>query len=605
MPLSRSTLQFLAVGGTGLVVNQLVFVALTELGGLHYLVSAVLATVSSTTWNFVLADRWVFGGRRPRMGQFSRYGTFAAVNLGMLAVRGPMLIGLTEGLSLDYAWSNVISLVSLTAARLAFADLYIWRTAPTDVHQEPSAPMTAIDPGPMQREQAPQPARASRYMYDVAGIIAIHSDVVLRELTFFRTDVWHKPDIRITVGMVSPRPTARIRFEQRGSELIYREHVGPVAANFSVRMDDPIHIKVNPILALSPHVVYTNIVEAFLRFLFVSRGYVLLHSAALADARGATLMSAQTDTGKTSTVITLVRRHGYRFLSDDMTIIDAAAGEAISYPKPMTLSFHTMGVAKDGRLSMGDRAALSVQSRLHSKSGRQVGRALGERNIPIMTINSAVQALVPPPKHRIEALFECQVGGRAPIRNVVLMERGPDRLESLDIDVAVRRLIENTDDAYGFPPFATFSPRIRIGGDDYEALRRKEVELLRRAIGGSQLWDLHVPGHGWADVLPQLIDGPAPIPVGPGLGHGETAPVPVGPGLGERDAAPVPVGPGLGHGDMPASPVGYPLASGIGDPVGAGATGVAAMALAFLRSDSDPTGDMLPNPNGAELAPAE
>jgi hypothetical protein len=289
-----------------------------------------------------------------------------------------------------------------------------------------------------------------------------------------------------------------------------------MAANFSVRMGEPVEITVSPILAVSPHVVYTNIVEAMLRFLFVSRGYVLLHSAALADANGATLMSAQTDTGKTSTVITLVRRRGYRFLSDDMTIIDAAAGEAISYPKPMTLSFHTMGVAKDGRLTVGDRAALSIQSRLHSKSGREVGRSLGERNIPIMTMNSVVQAIVPPPKHRIDALFDCEVGGRAPIRNVVLMERGPEQLETVALDEAVRRLIENTDDAYGFPPFATFGPRIRIGDDDYQALRRKEVELLTQAVAGARRWHLQVPGHEWADVLPSIIDGTAPVPVGPG-----------------------------------------------------------------------------------------
>ena len=127
-----------------------------------------------------------------------------------------------------------------------------------------------------------------------------------------------------------------------------------MAANFTLRMGDPIRIKVSPVLAMSPHVVYTNIVEAFLRFLLVSKGFVLLHSAALAGEHGAVLLSAQTDTGKTSTVISLVRSHGYRFLSDDMTIIDPR-GDAISYPKPMTLSFHTMGVAKDGRLTMGDR----------------------------------------------------------------------------------------------------------------------------------------------------------------------------------------------------------------------------------------------------------
>ena len=513
---SRSTARFLLVGGSGLIVNQSLLVVLTEFVGIHYLASALLATLGSSTWNFLWADRWVFGDRRLASGTINRYVTFLTINLALLVVRGPIQVGLTEVVRFDYAWSNLIGLVTLSLFRLMFADLWIWRDSTSTPGATPA------------RSEA---RRAPRYSYDLAGILSIDSDVVLHELAYFQTEVTREPDIRITIGLVGPRPTTRIRFEERGPELVYREHLGPMAANFSLRMGEPIEITVSPMLALSPHVVYTNIVEAFLRFLFVSKGYVLLHSAALADARGATLMSAQTDTGKTSTVITLVRRHGYRFLSDDMTIIDAAAGEAISYPKPMTLSFHTMGVAKDGRLTLGDRAALSVQSRLHSKSGRTVGRALGERNIPIMTINSAVQAIVPPPKHRIDALFDCEVGGRAPIRNVVLMERGPELVETVALDEVVRRLIENTDDAYEFPPFATFAPRIRIGGDDYEALRRKEVELLTQAIAGARRWQIRVPGHEWAEVLPSLIDGPALVPMGPGLGKPNMAPVAVGPGI--------------------------------------------------------------------------
>lgn len=513
---SRSTARFLLVGGSGLIVNQTLLVVLTEFVGIHYIASALLATLGSSTWNFLWADRWVFGDRRLATRSINRYVTFLTINLALLTVRGPIQVGLTEVVRLDYAWSNLIGMVTLSVFRLMFADLWIWRD-PT------STPATV--------RAHSEARRAPRYSYDLAGILSIDSDVVLHELAYFQTEATREPDIRITVGMVGPRPTTRIRFEERGPELVYREHLGPMAANFSLRMGEPIEITVSPMLAMSPHVVYTNIVEAFLRFLFVSKGYVLLHSAALADARGATLMSAQTDTGKTSTVITLVRRHGYRFLSDDMTIIDAAAGEAISYPKPMTLSFHTMGVAKDGRLTLGDRAALSVQSRLHSKSGRTVGRALGERNIPIMTINSAVQAIVPPPKHRIDALFDCEVGGRAPIRNVVLMERGAELVETVALDEVVRRLIENTDDAYEFPPFATFAPRIRIGGDDYEALRRKEVELLTQAIAGARHWQIRVPGHEWAEVLPSLIDGPALVPMGPGLGKPDRAPVAVGPGI--------------------------------------------------------------------------
>jgi len=502
-------------------VNQILVVALTEFVGLYYLASAILATFGSSTWNFIGADSWAFAHRRPSRPTHERYLGFLGVNLALLGARVPMLWLLTEVLGIHYAISNLVTLGVIFGLRLAIADRWLWGDAahlvPTETTSESSV-------------EATDQSRA-RHRYDLAGLLAIESDVELRELKSFATSRIGPPDIKIRVGFVGTRPARRVTFREQGEELIYREHLGPLAANFTLRMGDPIEIKVSPILAMSPHVVYTNIVEAFLRFLLVSKGYVLLHSAALVGEHGATLLSAQTDTGKTSTVISLVRSRGYRFLSDDMTIIDPR-GDAISYPKPMTLSFHTMGVAKDGKLSVGDRGRLAIQSRLHSKSGREVGRTLGEKNLPIMTINSAVQFLVPPPKHRIEDLFVCAVGGRAPIRNIVLMERGEELLENVELDTAVERLLENTDDAYGFPPFALFAPMIKIGGDDYAALRRKEADLLRSAIQNAQRWHLRVKGHEWAERLPALIDRPHLMPVGPGATEpaGDDL-VAVGPGL--------------------------------------------------------------------------
>ena len=525
----RDWLKFGLVGASGLVVNQLLVVLLTEVAGVYYLVSAVLATFGSSSWNFALAETWAFAGRKPRGTGGSRFVAFLGLNITLLVARIPMIWLLTEVVGLHYTVSNFISLVALFVIRLAVADAWLWgesAQAPasaTPVADGVGAAVVAVE-------------REPRYRYDLAGLLAIESDVELRELRYFEAPRVGRPDIRVRIGFVAPRLSGHVTFEERDGELQYREHLGPLSANFSLRMGDPIEIKLSPVLAMSPHVVYTNIVEAFLRFLLVSKGYVLLHSAGLVGEHGATLLSAQTDTGKTSTVITLVRSRGYRFLSDDMTIIDPR-GDAISYPKPMTLSFHTMGVAKDGRLSISDRAALSVQSRLHSKSGRTVGRALGERNLPIMTVNSAVQFLVPPPKHRIEALFECKVGGRAPIRNVVLMERGEEVLEPVSVDAAVQKLIENTDDAYGFPPFSLFAPRIRIGDDDYEALRRKEADLLRSAIQNSRLWHLRVPGHEWAERLPAIIDQPPLVAVGPGIDPARSELVGVGPGIA-ADAVP-------------------------------------------------------------------
>ena len=55
---------------------------------------------------------------------------------------------------------------------------------------------------------------------------------------------------------------------------------------------------------------------------------------------------------------------------------------------------------------------------------------------------------------------------RAPITGIVLMERGEPIVTEPDPEFTLNRLIENTDDAYTFPPYAWISPLFRIDGLD-------------------------------------------------------------------------------------------------------------------------------------------
>jgi dolichol-phosphate mannosyltransferase len=205
------------------------------------------------------------------------------------------------------------------------------------------------------------------------------------------------------------------------------------------------------------------------------------------------------------------------------------------------MSFHTMSAIRGHRLPLRQRAALAVQSRLHSKSGRTVGRRLGSMNIPIMSINSVVQWLIPPPKYHIDALLDCELVERAPIGHVFIMERGESMQRRVRPASAVPTLIENTDDAYGFPPFATFAPRLRIGDDDYASLRAKEELLLRRAIAGAAVWRVRVPGHEWAEVLPELIsqNGHTPSTWEPSEKITHLRPIPVVTTVEAEDPVPV------------------------------------------------------------------
>ena len=343
------------------------------------------------------------------------------------------------------------------------------------------------------------------FHYDIAGIIGVESSVELAELAYFRTATIDKVDIRIRTERFGGFPSIRTKFRFDGNRLSYLEHAGMAGANFRITLGNPIEIVVAPLLAKSRHVLYTNVIEAVLRFLLVSKGHVLLHAACVLVDGKAVLISAQTDTGKTSTVIQLVRDHGFEFLSDDMTII-SPDGRAHCFPKPMTLSSHTMSSIKGGNQQPSHRVALGIKSRIHSKSGRTVGRFLGRMNIPILSLNSVVQILVPPPKYHIGRLLSCTIAREGPIGHVFLMQRGEASQDQISCPDAIGELIDNTDDAYGFPPFATFAPHIRIGGDDYLALRRKEGIILRSALRRATLWRVRVPGHGWADLLPPIID---------------------------------------------------------------------------------------------------
>lgn len=513
---SHNAVRFGIVGFTGLGVNQVALALLTEFLGVHYLAAAIAATQVSSSWNFVATERWAFSGRRLGNSPLGRYIAFMGLNNATLVARMPLLWFLTEFAGIHYLWSNAVTLGLMFLVRFAIADGWIWSS---DAGGEDEAPRVVRSP--------------ERFSYSVAGILRIESEVALRELSYFRTDDIGAPDLVIRVGRVGGLPIRRTRFVDSGPSLQYFEHLGAASANFRITMGEPITVVASPLLASSPHVLYTNVVEALLRFLLVSRGYVLLHSACMVVDGGAVLLSAQTDTGKTSTVIELVRDRGYHFLSDDMTILDPQ-GVAIHYPKPMTMSFHTMSAIRGHRLPARQRAALAIQSRLHSKSGRTVGRRLGDMNIPIMSVNSVVQWLVPPPKYHISNLIECDLGDRAPISHIFIMERGEPLQERQSVDEAVPTLIENTDDAYGFPPFATFAPRLRIGDDDYEALRRKELKLLRNAIRHAAVWRVRVPGHEWAEVLPSLVElnGHGPLPINgdaPNNGDAELRPIAVEP----------------------------------------------------------------------------
>jgi hypothetical protein len=343
--------------------------------------------------------------------------------------------------------------------------------------------------------------------------VTIASEIVLPELEFFRAPWLGKDlDIEIHVGHVGTggvRRRARlVRFEEPAG-LRYEEHVGGIGANFSIDLGERIVVTVGPLLARSPHVLYTNVIEALLRLVFASKGRMLLHSACVEIDGVGVMLSARTDTGKTGTVLRLLRENAGTFLSDDMTVIDAS-GRAYCYPKPLTISSHTLRAVDPGDLRSREWLALNIKSRVHSKGGRGIGLRLGSMNFPIMTVNSLTQMIVSPPKYRIDRLVPCDVSPSGQVRDLFLIERGPDGLEDVSPSAAVDELVVNTDDAYGFPPFRYMAPELTVGGLPYSVLRTREREVLRSFVSHVRVRRLRSDHFGWADEIPRLI-GPMSV----------------------------------------------------------------------------------------------
>jgi putative flippase GtrA len=469
--------RFLVVGASGLAVNSAALAALRELAGLHYLLAALVATQFSTLWNFGLTEEWVFRHRANEGRMSIRFAAYWAMNNLGFGLRGPLLTVLVSGLGIHYLLSNLISIFILTVTRYFVSDRWIWRPVRKAFDQQDFA-----------------------FAYDIHGLVCVLSSFKLPELEHFRrTGVAAEPDVRLRIERRrEPRPA--------DDTVHYVEWLGRYGFEVTIAYLQPIEISVSPLLMRSPHVLYTNVVEPILRWVFVRKGLALVHGACLALDGKASLVTAGTDTGKTTTILKALAGNPWAFLSDDMTIL-TRDGRVLSYPKPLTISRHTLRAVDTATLSLRERLGLQIQSRLHSRSGRHIGLLLGRTILPAASLNAWVQLLIPPPKYGIQRLVPwVTIASSAALENVVLIERGPEQQERMDRQHVVDMLIKNAEDAYGFPPYPRLAGFLsRWKGKD---LHGEEREIIDEALNGRAATRLRDPQFGWSQRLPSLLSAP-------------------------------------------------------------------------------------------------
>jgi dolichol-phosphate mannosyltransferase len=484
----NSTLRFggfALVGATGILVNSLVLYLATANLHIYYLISAALATVASTLWNFFLTELIVYRAANHVQGRFQRLLLFSAMNLAALTLRSPIIYLLTTYLVINYLISNLISLGMLTVLRFLTADSMIWRQ--------------------VLKEKTGLPR--FNYSYNIHNLVTVVSEGELPELEPFRVYMnIEKPTIRVRIG-IPPSPKA---FSQKDVKYLrFRELLGHIGFEVGIWMDDQVDVVASPLLRYSPHVLYTNVVEPILRWTFVKKGYALVHGATIAFGDQAFMITARTDTGKTTTLLKILshqRRNSDRaaFLSDDMIIV-SPQGTAMTFPKPLTISAHTLGAINSDKLTFREKLSLPIQSRIHSRTGRKVASFITKSMLPAATINMFMQIVVPPPKYSVKKLLpSVKLVPTANFNGMFIIERNGEGAISISNEEAIEILLRNCEDAYGFPPYDHLKEFLyHHNGND---LRIEEQQIIRLAFNGLSATVVHSKKLDWWCLIPSFID---------------------------------------------------------------------------------------------------
>jgi dolichol-phosphate mannosyltransferase len=344
------------------------------------------------------------------------------------------------------------------------------------------------------------------YSYNIHNIVTIESEGELPELQPFLVKMEIKdPTIRVQIGT----PRLQKPGDENGHYMHYRELFGHLGFEVGIEMGEPVVVTASPMLRLSPHVLYTNVVEPLLRWTFVKKGYALVHGATIAFGNEAYMITARTDTGKTTTLLKILayqRRSSDQaaFLSDDMTIV-SPNGTALTYPKPLTISFHTLRAVNSDTLDFKERVSLPFQSRIHSKSGRRFAFFISKTHLPAATINMITQMLVPPPKYSVSKLVpKVKLTRKAELTGMFIIERGKEGIIPIENNEAMEVLLQNCEDAYGFPPYEDLKEFLYF--HDGIDLREKEHSIIHQALGQLPATVIRSSTLDWWSQIPAFVN---------------------------------------------------------------------------------------------------
>ena len=119
-------LRYVVVGGIAFAVDFTVLILLTELAGIHYLVSAGMAFCGGLLLNYALCIKWVF---RSRTLQDTRaeFIVFSLVGVAGLGLTELILYAGTGRLGFDYRLSKIVAVATVLIWNFSARKLLLFR----------------------------------------------------------------------------------------------------------------------------------------------------------------------------------------------------------------------------------------------------------------------------------------------------------------------------------------------------------------------------------------------------------------------------------------------------------------------------------------------
>jgi hypothetical protein len=179
-------------------------------------------------------------------------------------------------------------------------------------------------------------------------------------------------------------------------------------------------------------------------------------------------------------------------------VIANEKGELFSFPKPFTISSHTL----DAVFGMETSLWYKVRSHVHSGGGRSAYKNMGKMSwLPMMSINALAQIVFEPPKLYPEELVNVKIGKQAIPESLIFLSKEFDGEREMSGEDAAQLIRSNTDNAYITPPYPEIFPGLVIGNMTYEDILKKEMDITRNLIKNITPMEIGRKDYSWYEYV--------------------------------------------------------------------------------------------------------